>query len=118
MQQNKQNKVVNLLDTLPAEDIDKILEHNSSKGSIDEEWMILGRFGAAFGYDEYKAAVNDEVTLQEVMILLEAKDKLDMAQMYRDAQAAFIGAAAANSKKPGSTFRKLTKEIVNKLKVG
>lgn len=115
----QQNKVVNLLDTLPAEDIDKILEHNnSSSGSIDEEWMILGRFGAAFGYDAYKAAVNDEVTLQEVMTLLEAKDKLDMAQMYRDAQASFIGAAAANSKKPGSTFRKLTKEIINKLKVG
>lgn len=115
----KQNKVVNLLDTLPAEDIDKILEHNnSSKGSVDDEWMILGRFGAAFGYDAYKAAINDEVTLQEVMILLEAKDKLDMSQMYRDAQAAFIGAASANSKKPGSTFKRLTKEIVRRLKVG
>lgn len=114
-----QNKVVNLLDTLPAEDIDKILEHNnSSNGNLDEEWMILGSFGAAFGYEAYRAATNDEITLQEVMILLEAKDKLDMAQMYRDAQAAFIGSASANSKKPGLTFRKLTKEIVNKLKVG
>jgi hypothetical protein len=110
----------NLLDKITAEDLAKIEAHRAStEGSypVDNEWMLLAEFGKAYGWEAYKAARDDEIPSSEMLTLIEANRKLEAIQLYRDSQSSLIGAISAKSKKPGSTFRSLTKDIIKRMKV-
>ena len=107
----------NLLDTLSPEDLQKIRQHQSSKIPIDNEWLALAEFAKAYGWEAYRDAVNDVITVDEMMTMLEASRKLDALNHYRMAHASFIGAGAANSKRPNSTFKRMTKDIIKQAKI-
>lgn len=98
------------------EDELKLAQFNKSSTVVDDEWMLLAEFGKAYGWEAYQAAKNDEVSLQEMMILIEANRRLEYKDQYRMSQAAFAGAGSAQSKKPSSTFRALTKNLLKKSK--
>ena len=105
------------LNNLSKEDLEKVerFQQKNSSTPIDKEWMILAEFAMTFGWDAYKDA--DNITLSEMMSLLEASRKVQALRHYESAQAAFIGAASARSKKPTTAFKKATKNILNRIKI-
>lgn len=110
----------NLLDALSTEDIEKIKAHQSSTDGampVDIGWMLLGEFGLAYGWDAYVAAKNDDIDIAEMLTLIEVSRRINSRKMFDDAQTSFIGAVSAQTKKPSSTFKKLTKQIIKNTKV-
>jgi|GEM_PF-4126210 len=121
-------KVVNLKDKLSSDDLAKIQEYQFDTTStipVDREWMILAEWLKIAGYQAYLDARNDArdengnliITTQEILTLIEATRKLEALDHYRNAEAAFIGAGSAQTKKPSAAFKSLTKNILNKIKV-
>jgi len=107
----------NLLDTLSPEDLEKIRQHQSSTIALDYEWLALAEFGRAYGWEAYKDARDDKISVDEMMTLLEASRKLDALHHFQMAQASFIGSGSASSKKPNLTFKKMTKDIIRQAKI-
>jgi len=91
---------------------------------IDNEWLLLTEFALKFGWQAYLDAKNDIrdnngnliVDLTEMLTLLEASRKLDSLEFYRKAQASFIGAGSAKTRRPGNTFKQLTSKILKSAK--
>ncbi|NCU40953.1 hypothetical protein EOL73_04335 [Candidatus Saccharibacteria bacterium] len=106
--------VKNLLDLASDEDKKKILEHNASESlvPVEPEDLLLAEFALKFGWEAYKAVKNDEIGSAEMKTLIAASRKIDLVDLYRHAQASLIGAGSANSKKPSSTFKSMTKNII------
>lgn len=124
---NQKKKIVNLLDELSPEDLEKIEEHQASTiGShpVDQEWLLLAEFGIRFGWQAYLDAKNDArdengnliVTGAEMRTLIEASRRLEARELYDRATASFIGSASAGTKNPAKTFKTLTKDIINQMK--
>lgn len=110
----------NLLDSITPEDLEKIKQHQAStQGSfpVDNEWMLLAEFAKAYGWEAYKDARDDKIGSGEMLTLIEANRKLEAIQLYKDSQSSLIGSVSAQSKKPASTFRKLTKNIIKQMKI-
>lgn len=108
------------LDNIPEEDLAKVEQYQASTSGaapVDDEWMLLVEFARDFGYEAYKDAKADRIPMSEMLTMIAASRKLKYKEMYDNAQTSFIGAASANSKKPGTTFKKLTKDILRLLKV-
>ena len=116
------------LDEISAEDLAKIKAHQAStKGAmpVDQEWLLLAEFAKAYGWQAYLDVKNDKrdpngnllITGAEFLTLIEANRKLDAIQLFRDSQASLIGSGSAQSKSPSSTFKSLTKNIINQTKV-
>ncbi|HYH16805.1 MAG TPA: hypothetical protein VD794_16350 [Flavisolibacter sp.] len=107
------------LNNISAEDLQKLQQHQAKTSGafkVDDEWLLLAEFAKAFGWEAYRAAKNDEVSLAEMMTLIEANRKLGYLQMYKDAQSTFVGAGSAQSKSPAKTFNALTKDLVKNAK--
>jgi hypothetical protein len=107
----------NLLDKLSSEDLEKIREHKSNLVEIDNEWLVLAEFAQTYGWEAYKDAVNDRISANEMMTLLQASRKLEAMKHYKQCIASFVGAGSANSKKPNSTFKKMTRDIIKQAKI-
>lgn len=105
-------KVLNL----SADDQKKLAQFNNSSIKVSEEWMLLAEFGRAYGWEAYKAARNDEISLDELMVMVEANRRLEYLEQYRMAEASFAGSGSAQSRKPSTTFKSLTKGILKKTK--
>lgn len=108
------------LDSITPEELEKIKGHQASTNGaypVDNEWMLLTEFAMTFGWDAYLAATNDQIKASEMLTLIEASRKIKAMQHYQSAQAVLIGAGAAQAKKPGQTFKSLTKEIIKQTKV-
>lgn len=108
------------LDNISAEDLKKIKAHQSTTSgslAVDNEWMLLAEFAKAYGWQAYKDARDNKVSLAEMLTLIEAHRKLEALDHYRMAEAVLIGAGSARSKKPIATFKALVKEIIKKTKV-
>lgn len=108
------------LDNVSAEELKKIRAHQAStKGAfpVDNEWLLLAEFAKAYGWEAYKDAKEDRISLSEMLTLVEANRKLEALHHYKMAEAVLIGAGSANSKKPASTFKQLVKDIIKKTKV-
>lgn len=108
------------LNNVSAEDLEKIKAHKAAtKGSmpVDMFWLVAAEFARAFGWEAYMAFKNDEIDLAEMLTMVEANRRLEAARMFENTQAAFVGAVSAQSKKPGNTFKRLTKELIRKTKV-
>lgn len=112
--------VTNLADIISAEDLRKIQEHKldtSGHMPVDNEWLIMACWLKIAGWEGYMALKNDEISLAEVLTILEAERRLDYGMHYRNAEASFIGAISAGQKKPAQLFKKLTKDIIKQTKV-
>lgn len=113
----KQKK--NPLETLSKADLDKIAKLKASTEGhykVDNEWLLLTEFALKFGWDAYRDAKEDRILLSEMLTLLEASRRLDNYEFYKAAQASFIGAGSARSKKPSNTFKQLTRKILKGMK--
>lgn len=51
-----------------------------------------------------------------MLTLIEANRRLEYRKMFENSQASFIGAVSAQSRKPSSTFKSLTKIIIKHTK--
>lgn len=110
----------NLLDEISPEDLAKVRAHKAStKGAykVDMEWLLLAEFGKAYGWNAYLAAKNDEISLAEMLTLIEANRKLEARQTFLNMQSSFVGSVSASQKKPSSVFQRLTKNIIKQTKV-
>jgi len=111
------------LDNISPEELEKIKSYQAStEGAhkVDREWLLLAEFASEYGWQAYldvKHDVRDNVTLQEMLTLIEAKRIINSMRLYDSAHAAFIGAASSRAKKPGSAFKRATKDIIKKTKV-
>jgi hypothetical protein len=133
-QKKKQpKKIKNLLDELSPEDLEKI-NQPSTKGAqpVDQEWMLLTEFLEIAGWQAYLDAKNDArfdpetgkrskdgvliVSGAEMLTIIESHRRLEARKLYDYATASFIGAMSAQSKKPGQTFKSLTKDIIKQTK--
>lgn len=115
-----QNQAVNLLDKVSADDLEKIREHQASTegaSAVDNEWMLLGEFAKAYGWQAYNAAKNDEISMSEMLTLIEVSRKLQAHDQYLMAEASFVGSGSVRAKNPSSAFRSLTKGIIKRMKV-
>lgn len=128
MEKKQSQQPKNILDDISPESLAKIREHQSStSGSypVDSQWMILAEWLKIAGYQAYLDARNDArdsegnliIDMQEVLTLIAATRKLDAVDHYRNAEATLIGYGSARSRKPSSTFKKLTKDTINQMKV-
>lgn len=110
----------NLLDEVSAEDLAKVEAHKAStEGAmpVDLEWMIVAEWLRLAGWDGYMAFKQDEITLAEVLTIIEANRKIEARKTFEDMQSSFVGAISAQTKKPTSTFKSLTKNIIKQTKV-
>lgn len=106
------------LNNISPEDQAKIAGLQGDSGiAVDAEWMLLAEFGMMYGWEAYKEAKDDKISLPEMLTLITAGRKVIAGYNYNDATAAFIGSVAAGSKKPGETFKKLTKDMIKAAKV-
>ncbi len=121
--------IKNLLNELSSKDLDQIQAHQANtSGSlpVDNYWLIMAEWLRIAGYQAYLDARNDSrdnngnliVTMQEILTLIEANRKIEAHRQYKNAEAAFIGAGSAQAgKRASSTFKSLTKHIINQTKV-
>ena len=100
------------LDNVSAEDLAKIQRVQGKTIKVYDEDLLLAEFAQKFGWQAYQDVKSDKVTSNEMARLLAASRKLEMKQLYLQAQAAFIGAGAVNSKKPSQAFKSMTSKIL------
>ena len=100
-----------LLENMSVDDLAKVQAKTGSSVKVDIEDLLLTEFALKFGWQAYKEARDDIIKGKEMMTLLTASRKLDALRLYNDAQASFIGAGAAASKKPSQTFNTLTRKL-------
>lgn len=118
-EQKPQTKTKNLLEIVSQEELKKVEAHKAkTKGAlpVDDFWLILAEFGRVYGWEAYKAARDDEIGLEEMMTLVEANRKIEHLDLYKNSLASFIGSGSAQTKRPSSTFKKLTNKFINKAK--
>ena len=106
-----------LLDNVRPEDLAKIEARVGKKVKVDVEDIIEAEFLMKFGFEAYWSIWPNKdrtkgIDSKEMMRIIAASRKVEMANMYRDSQASFIGAVAAQSKKPASIFKSLTAKIM------
>ena len=107
------------LDNISADDLAKINAHQAkTKGAfaVDDEWLLVTEFALKFGWQAYLDVKDDLVATDEMLTLLEASRKLDYLHLYKMSQASFIGTAASAAKKPGTTFERITRNIIKQTK--
>lgn len=97
------------------------LKGKSQKTNVYTEDLIEVEFLMKFGFEAYWAIYPNKdrskgITGREMTRLLVASRKLDIKNMYDAAQAAFIGAGSARSKKPSQTFKSMTKKLITLMK--
>lgn len=115
-QEQSQKKSHNLLDDLTQEDLDKIDSYLNKGVVVDDYWMLLAEFGKAFGWEAYKDARDDLISIDEMMTLIEAHRRLESLDQYRISVATYIAVGSTKTKRPNQTFRKSTKQMLNSAK--
>ena len=103
------------LDNISEEDLAKIKQVTEKAFKIEPEDLALVELAARFGYEAYLDAKNDVMSSKEMAMLITGSRKLAMRDMYYSAQAAFIGAGSAQSKKPSQTFTALTSKLLKEM---
>jgi hypothetical protein len=84
---------------------------------VDPEWYFIAKFGKHYGWDGIMAILNNEINMETATMLYVAAEKVEAGGMLANAQASFIGAAAANGKNPSKSFRTMTAHLRRASKV-
>lgn len=110
---------LNLRDKISPEDLAKIEAQKTSDSTfpVTEEWLLIAEWVRLTGLDGYLAYRDETITFHEMIKIIEANRALEAYDMFRDAETSFVGAASAQSKKPSSTFKSMTKSILKRIKV-
>lgn len=107
--------------SLSKEQLEKLAKFKADKESseikVDSEWLAIAEFGSYFGYAGIEAILNNEIDIEMVQMLIAGQRKVWASQVVDMAQAVMIGAGSAQSKKPGTTFKKAIKIFTSKMKV-
>lgn len=103
------------IDTISAEDLAKI-QAKTEVVKVDVEDVLEAEFLMKFGFTAYWSLYPEKdphegITANEMIRLINASRKVDAFNQYAQAQTAFIGAAAAQSRKPSATFESATQSI-------
>lgn len=85
--------------------------------SISPEMYITAEFGYYFGYDGIRAIKNNEITLDEVHVLLASARKVWYSKVVDSSHGVVVANVAAQSKNVSSTFSKGMNTFVKKMKV-
>lgn len=109
------------LDSISADDMAKVQAQMPKSLPVYPEDIIEVEFLMNFGFEAYWALYPDKdrslgISGDEMLRLVTAARKVEASRLYRSSQASFIGAAAAQSKKPSTTFRDITKSIIKESK--
>lgn len=103
---------------LPKQLQQKLANQQARKDAqkIDEEWFFIARFGKHYGYQGVKAILDNEITLETAMALLEGGDKVDAARNIDRAVGTQVATASVNAKKgqAHSVFKKGMKHFIKK----
>lgn len=86
------------------------------------EDVIEAEFLMKFGFEAYWALHPEKdrakgINGTEMSRIIAASRKVDFQQMYKDAQASFIGAVSAQSKSPGKAFSTASDRILKNSEV-
>ena len=99
------NKVVNLLDLMSEDEKKRALERFKSRmektdkfarNRINNEVYLIAEFGSYYGWDGVMAIRNNEITLEEVYLYLEASRKVEYARLVERTNATRIAMESAN----------------------
>jgi len=108
-----------LIDSITPEEVAKIEAKNGVSIKVEVEDIIEAEFLMKFGWEAYWSLYPEKdrakgIGSKEMLRILVASRKVDMGNMFKDTQAAFIGAVAAQSKKPSNTFKLATSKMLKK----
>ena len=103
------------LDNISPEDLAKIQKVTAKKVRTEPEDLLLTEFALKFGWEAYKDVKSDKVSGNEMVNMIVASRKLEMKQLYMMAQASFIGAGSAQSKKPSQAFKMMTQKLLKEM---
>lgn len=99
------------LDNISSEDLKKVQRYATAGLKVYSEDMLLAELGMKFGWEAYKAARDDEIDAKEMMTMIISSRKIEALEQLRMAQAVYIGAGSAQSKKPSQTFKSMTTKL-------
>lgn len=114
--QTRQQNLNNISDEDQAI-LDAYRAKTKSAYPVDDYWLVTAEFVECYGWQAYRDFKNDNIGLEEMMTLIEAKRKIDARKSFDLAQSVFIGCLSANSEKPASTFNRLTKQLLRQTEV-
>ena len=104
--------------TLTTEELARIAhrKQTAKRLSADAEWVAIAEFGKHYGWNAVMAVLNDEITSDQMSMLLDGARKVESLTLYNESMATFIAVSSANSKKPAQSFKRMTREFLNKAK--
>ena len=103
------------IDNISAEDLAKIQKVQGKKIKVYPEDLLEAEFVRAFGWASYWDIQNDKITSEKMARMIAANRKLELKELYLNAQASFIGAGSARSKKPSQTFKSMTQKLLKEI---
>jgi hypothetical protein len=104
---------------LSPEDLEKVRrrkERESGSIKVDEFDLLVAEFGMFYGYTAVLTVLNDDITLADMLRLLEAARRVDARNQYNQAAAVFTAVASANSKRPAAAFNANSRSYVKRMK--
>lgn len=130
-------KPVSILDLMAPADRDKAIEKGKKRlaknqgADVSPEMYYLAKFGLYFGFEAvmavrrgYTQSFNtdgtvsqEQFTLEEMMALVDAADKVTYASMIRNATGNMIATHSAHTRDPGGAFNKGMKPFKDKAEI-
>ena len=106
---------------LTPEQLEKITQAKARKEStkIDEEWAFIARFGYYYGWEAIMSILNNEISLETAIALLEGAEKVHASHVVDNAVGSQVAFASVNAKKgkSQSVFKKGMAQFIKKAKV-
>ena len=83
---------------------------------VDEEWLFIAKFGRHYGYRGIEAILNNEISLETAIVLLEAGEKIHASEVIDHAVATQVANASVNAKKgqAQTVFKKGMRHFIKK----
>jgi hypothetical protein len=96
--------------------VDALKARQANKLKVEEEHLAIAEFGMMYGWDAVMAVLNNTIDGETFMWLLEAGRRIKNKALYDDSRAVLVGTSSANAKRPGTAFKKATKDLVKAMK--
>ena len=96
--------------------LEQIKKRQAQKVRIDEEHLAIAEFGMLYGWDAVLAVLKNEIDAETFLWLLEAGRRVKHKALYDSSRAVLVGTSSANAKRPGTAFKKATKDLIKAMK--
>lgn len=112
-----------LLDLMTPSDRQKSLDNAKRRNqeikyhNVTPEMYAIAEFGYYFGYEGIRAIKNNEISLDEVYVLLAGAQKVWYSKVVDTSHGSLVANVSAKSKSAGGTFSKGMSGFINKMKV-